>query len=88
MSFNTNPLTVLLTPPNSSPTGSAGALKAAGAAGLNEFNADRIPCSDGSAGTGAGIGAGTAAGGAGGSGLYLDECLRLILRTPFRVIGF
>jgi hypothetical protein len=84
LSFNTSPLTVLLTPPNNSPTGRAGIENVAGAADLLGTSVDKILCIVVEI-AGAAAGAGAGGNGAGGSALYFDECLRLILRTPFKV---
>ncbi len=70
MSFRTNPLTVLLIPPSNSPVGSAG---------MEKGKENRLR---------AGEAAGYDAGGheAGGNALYADECLRPIIKPPFKGI--
>jgi len=70
LSFKTNPLTVLLIPPNNSPVGSAGREKGRG----NRLRA----------GEAAGYDDGGHA--AGGNALYADECLRPIIKPPFKGI--
>lgn len=54
LSFSTNPLTVLLTPPNSSPIGSAGIEKGTGAAALAGIIADNRLLTGETAGAGSG----------------------------------
>lgn len=55
LSCNTSPLTVLLTPPNNSPTGSDGFGKATGAVGVPEKSEDKIPLAGETTGAGAGV---------------------------------
>lgn len=75
LSFITKPLTVLLTPPRTSPTGKSGIRKGGKAVALEGTSADRIPCTGEATGAGAGVGAQVAGGGA----LYIEECLWPIL---------
>lgn len=56
LSLSTNPLTVLLTPPNSSPTGSAGNENGTGAADLLGISAESRLRTDEAAGEAAGDG--------------------------------
>lgn len=78
LSLSTKPLTVLLIPPKSSPTGSGGMEKCNGTPALRGTNAEsRLP-----AGETAGVGSGGQAGG--GNTLLLPyERLRPIIKPPF-----
>lgn len=69
LSCNTNPLTVLLIPPNNSPTGSAGIENGMGAVDLPGTSADKILRA------GETTGAGSGGHEAGGCALYDDKCL-------------
>jgi len=73
LSFITSPLTVLLTPPSTSPTGRAGILKAGAVTALPGTSADRRFCTGEATGAGAETGAGAHVG-CGGI-LYADERL-------------
>lgn len=71
MSLSTNPLTVLLTPPNKSPIGSEGKEKFIGAAAFGGANTDNRLRAGETAGAGAGETAGAGAGGQGAGGAAL-----------------
>ncbi len=84
LSFITRPLTVLLTPPNTSPNGREGRGKGVGDAVFEGIKEESSLVTDGTAGAGVAAGAGGHT--AGGGTLYIeDECLRPIFEASLHV---